>query len=110
MSAHVTTKNIEVLEVTDSKLKLSVSNVESPTTLEVTSYDNGVVLQIPWHYQEELGAPKFEALKLVVRSHYKGSIETRTEEDPRFRRAATARAESSQSRRLTTTSDVFNQV
>ena len=89
----VTLAHLKIVKAEETRLLLEVHGFENPIPLELTKYDGGVVVHIPWHAKEELGDPDFQALKTLLRPVYEGRIGTRTEASPAFRRAAAARAE-----------------
>lgn len=93
MNAFVTMADLRILSATADKLTVEVNGSEKPLNLTVRAYENGVVIEVPWYAKDKLGSPGYQALKALTRSHYSGSIGTRTETDPQFRRAAAARAE-----------------
>lgn len=88
----VTMAHFKVVSHNESEIVIEVSSLADPVRIEVHAYDSGVILQIPWYYRGELGEPHYEALKRIVRPHFEGLIQTRTQTDPRFTRAAKARA------------------
>ena len=90
----VTMAQLKVVSKTESEILIAMTTTENPVRIPVRSYESGVILQIPWCYRSQLGEPNYEALKRIVRTHFDGLIQTRTQTDPRFARAAKARASS----------------
>lgn len=96
----VTMADLKLISAESNSLMLAVKSSERPISLIVTPYERGIVVQIPWWAKDKLGSPGYEALRAALRSHYRGSIQTRTETDPKFKRAAMARGEVRRGRQL----------
>lgn len=89
----VTLKDLRIISSEPRALTVQATGWNRPIRCEVTPYADGVVIQIPWVHRERLGSPDYTALKQMLRRLYSGLIGTRTETDPKFRRAAEAREE-----------------
>lgn len=89
----VTMKDLVIVASDDSSVSFSFPDLKNPVVLKVLKYERGAVVEVPWALKDRLGATEYGALKMVLRPLF-GRIETRTEVDPRFTRAAEARSDS----------------
>jgi len=86
----LTMSDLSVVSSNNESVTLMVRGLKNPITLLVRKYESGTLINIPWVWRERFCSANYGALKGVLRPIF-GRIETRTETDPRFREAASAR-------------------
>ena len=87
----LTMSDLSVVSSSAESVTLMVRGLKNPVTLLVRKYENGTLINIPWVSRERFGSANYGALKAVLAPVF-GRIETRTETDPRFKEAASARS------------------